>query len=449
MVWCVQVQRNFLVNTIGSDSFAESFTSAAVDKWSDSLNNLVSIAKLNPHLAYVNFITSFKFKWSYLQRTIPDVSPWFQKLEDRIRNDLIPCFIGRDISDLERRILALPISMGGMGIDNPVVNAQPAYKNSRTLTEPLVQQILSLELTPFISSAESDFHALKLRKSIQCSELQRHQLEYEDIKQLIKAPVLARSLELNTEPGASIWLSSKPYAHSGFELNRLEFLDAIRLRYNLEFGDIQGTCECGKKNSSDHALSCSKGGYTILRHNAIRDTMAEIMQYAGLKAVETEKLLLPCNGHSFHPSVNVADDARMDVVALGLWRTQQLAYMDVRVFHPNAPSYLARSSKQLFNLHEAAKKRSYGRRVIEVEHGTFSPLVMSTFGGYGTEMDKVLKATSSLIANRTGEHYAEIISHLRMRLRFSLLRSVLISIRGTRRRVPTHLGLASVDFNLC
>ena len=433
---------------IGSRSFAESFVSSAVDSWNESLNNLVSIAKTNPHLAFSNFTTSFKFKWGYMQRTVPDIGPWFQKLEDTIRDELIPCFVGRYVSDLERRILALPFGMGGLGIDNPVATAQFAHANSRALTEPLVNLISLSEPSSPGSVTLADRQARELRISLDKSEQLRHQAELEEILCQITAPVLARSLKLNAEPGASIWLSSKPFAHLGFELNRLEFLDAIRLRYNFEIDDIHGTCECGKKNSFDHALSCCKGGYTIMRHNGIRDSVAEIMQYAGLKAVQTEKLLLPCTNHTFHPNVNTADDARMDVVCLGLWRAQQLAFMDVRVFHPNAPSYVSKSLPHLYNYHEAAKKRSYGRRIIEVEHGTFSPMVMSTSGGCGPEMVRVLQSVSSLISKRTGEVYAEVMAHLRLRLRFSLLRSVLISLRGTRRTVPTS-SLAKIDFNLC
>jgi len=383
-----------------------------------------------------------------MQRTIPEIGFLFQKIENIIRDELIPCFVGRQVTSLERRVLALPIGMGGLGIDNPVDSAKPAFENSRTLTGPLVSLILDNSPYSKLYISDAEHQALNLRSSINKSELLRHQNELGEIRKLITTPALARSLELNAEAGASIWLSSKPFSHLGFEVNRLEFMDAIRLRYNFEISDIPKTCECGKPNSVDHALSCSKGGYTILCHNTIRDTMAEIMNYAGLKAVQTEKLMLPCSGHNFHPSANVAEDARMDVVCLGLWRYQQLAYLDVRIFHPNAPSYVSKPLRALYSYHESAKKRAYSRRVIEVEHGTFSPLVMSTYGGCGPEMDKVLKKAATMISNRTGELYSEVMAHLRVKIRFSLLRAVLISLRGTRRKTPV-FGLENTDFNLC
>ena len=43
----------------------------------------------------------------------------FQPLEDVIREELIPAIVGRKISDMERKILALPVRLGGIGILNP------------------------------------------------------------------------------------------------------------------------------------------------------------------------------------------------------------------------------------------------------------------------------------------------------------------------------------------
>ena len=164
--------------------------------------------------------------------------------------------------------------------------------------------------------------------------------------------------------------------------------------------------------------------------------MAEICTYAGLNAVETEKTLLPCpDDMQFHASANTRPDARMDIVAVGLWRRMQLAYMDVRIFHANAPSHINTPLDQLYRRNENLKKLSYGKRVREVEGGAFSPLVMNTAGGIGTEFVKVLQTLSHRISTRTKEPYSEVISHLRTRLRFALLRSCLIALRGNRRKI--------------
>ena len=74
------------------------------------------------------------------------------------------------------------------------------------------------------------------------------------------------------------------------------------------------------------------------------------------------------------------------MVALDLWRKMQIAHMDVRIFHANAPSHMSTPIDQLYRRNEASKKQSYGKRVREVEGGAFSPLVVNTAGGIGANL---------------------------------------------------------------
>ena len=41
--------------------------------------------------------------------------------------------------------------------------------------------------------------------------------------------------------------------------------------------------------------------------------------------------------------------------------------------------------QQIYRIHENEKKRLYSRRVQDIEHGTFTPLVFTTTGGMGKE----------------------------------------------------------------
>ena len=54
--------------------------------------------------------------------------------------------------------------------------------------------------------------------------------------------------------------------------------------------------------------------------------------------------------------------------------------------HPNAPSYVDKSIDQVFNALEKEKKRAYNERVIQMEKGTFTPIVMSMSGGLATKL---------------------------------------------------------------
>ena len=48
-------------------------------------------------------------------------------------------------------------------------------------------------------------------------------------------------------------------------------------------------------------------GYVSLRHNSLRDVLAELLETAGCKDVTTEPLLIPVNGRELPAGANKAD----------------------------------------------------------------------------------------------------------------------------------------------
>ena len=60
-----------------------------------------------------------------------------------------------------------------------------------------------------------------------------------------------------------------------------------------------------------------------------------------------------------------------------------LLLFDVRVCHPNADWYRKMEPQLVYRIHENEKKRQYSRRILDVERGTFTPLVFTTTGGVG------------------------------------------------------------------
>ena len=49
-------------------------------------------------------------------------------------------------------------------------------------------------------------------------------------------------------------------------------------------------CICGKQNDVSYALSCTRGGYVIMRHNEIRDATPTLLQEV-ISSVEVEPIL--------------------------------------------------------------------------------------------------------------------------------------------------------------
>ena len=60
--------------------------------------------------------------------------------------------------------------------------------------------------------------------------------------------------------------------------------------------------------------------------------------------------------------------------------------------------------------HENEKKRQYNNRIMNIEHGTFTPLVFSLSGGISKECSMFHKHIAEKIAVKTEEQYDKILS---------------------------------------
>ena len=97
--------------------------------------------------------------------------------------------------------------------------------------------------------------------------------------------------------------------------------------------------------------------------------------------VEIEPRLQPLTGKFFPTSViNTSPDARGDIGVGGFWTKGCNTIFDTwgRVFYPSCKSYKSRSLKFIFQQMESDKKKQYGGRIREVEHGSFTPLAFSS-----------------------------------------------------------------------
>ena len=132
-------------------------------------------------------------------------------------------------------------------------------------------------------------------------------------------------------------------------------------------------------------------------------------------------------------SSNAQDGARLDIAANGFWGGRfERTYFDVQVFNPHAPSHRQSSLSSCYRRQESLKKRVYEQKVREVEHASFTPLVLSATGGLANEATVFYKRLASCLAMKWDQSYASTMFWLRCRLTFSLLRSAVQCIRGAR-----------------
>ena len=72
--------------------------------------------------------------------------------------------------------------------------------------------------------------------------------------------------------------------------------------------------------------------------------------------------------------------------------------------------------------------------VMEIEQGTFTPLVFTTTGRMADECVKYHSRLPELIVNKKGESYSCAISWIRAKVSFAVVCSAKLCLRGTRSR---------------
>ena len=410
--------------------------------WMKEVEDLAIIAKSHPQAAYAAFTHGLTSKWTYLMRTVSVTQQCLQPLEDAIRQQLLSALTGKtDISDIERELISLPARLGGLSIPNPTVTPPTEHNASLEVTAPLVEAICE---------QHGEYNVDTMAQQQQCkvkvkSKKRRAQMAAANSLHPQLPQKLQKLMEVAKEKGSSSWLVALPIESHGFSLHKGAFRDALCLRYGWQPPLLPTTCACGKSFTIDHALNCPTGGFPIVRHNEIRDLTADLMSEV-CHDVCVEPTLQTLTGEQLsYATANREDSARLDVRAGGFWGlSQQSAFFDVRVVNPFAPACRSTQMAACYRRHEGEKRRAYEQRVREVEQGSFTPLVFSTSGGMGRAATVVYKRLASLLSSRREQPYSMVMGWLRCRLSFSLLRSAVMCLRGSRSR-RNHAPRTSID----
>ena len=85
----------------------------------------------------------FQIEWQYLQRTVPGVGSLIGVIEDSIREAFFPAlFRGEEVSVDLREILVHSVKHGGLGVPDPWLTVECAYKTSKAASKVLVGSLL-------------------------------------------------------------------------------------------------------------------------------------------------------------------------------------------------------------------------------------------------------------------------------------------------------------------
>ena len=83
-----------------------------------------------------------------------------------------------------------------------------------------------------------------------------------------------------------------------------------------------------------------------MRHNQLRDLEAELMREV-CADVKIEPSLIPVVNDRL-VNGNTAENARLDVSGVGVWGPQERTFLDIRVMHPNCPTYIKKDIAQVY-----------------------------------------------------------------------------------------------------
>ena len=174
---------------------------------------------------------------------------------------------------------------------------------------------------------------------------------------------------------------------------------------------------------------------------------AKIMEET-CKDVQIEPELQPTTAELTN-SRNRKVKARLDISARGIWSMCEKSFLDVRVTYPNGATNLKKTLTKIYEDHEKEKKAEYNSRVLQTEKASFTPLVFSTTGGMAKECEVLNKRLAEKISHKTNEQYCHVMSFIRTRLRFALLRATLVAVRGYRgKKFNNEMDLEEMSYNL-
>ena len=414
----------YLGGIIGKEDFKASHVESIVEEWVRQIKILAKIAKSQPQAAYSAFTSGFVSKFNYHLRTIKGIGELMEPVDNAIDQYFIPALTeGHRCSTDERKLLSLPVKLGGLAI--PILSdiADNEFENSKDITRDLTGRIVSQTKEFPGNEFAIKYKIAKKRESVKRELLEELRERMNDDQK--------KANELAQAKGASNWLTALPLEREGFHLSKREFFDAIAIRYKWQLKHLPSVCACSKPFTIEHALSCPKGGFIYKRHNELRDTIAAMINEIK-NDVRIEPQLEELSGEELHRGAITTDGARSDISTMGFWSHNQRAFFDIRVFNAYAQRYANTSLRNAFVLNEKEKKRQYNERIINVDRGSFTPLVFTTNGGTGRECEQFVKALALQWSDKKDERYSMTLNYVRTKLSFALIRSSVLCLRGTR-----------------
>ena len=242
--------KRFLGGFIGDGNEKDIYLKKKELEWVYKIEKLSFVAKTEPQCALSGLTKYLQAEWNSAYHVLGGSSQLFQPLENLLMEKFLHAIIGiSSISSKARRLFCLPARKGGLGVSNPTSFADESYNTSREAVD------------------QHGFSHKDHRKQMSRSRKKHHRIMEEKHEELLgellnelPADQVCAVKRIN-EGSLSAWLTALPIAAENFDLSKVEFRDALSVRYIKNLIALPFFCDgCQSPFTLRHALACKKGG---------------------------------------------------------------------------------------------------------------------------------------------------------------------------------------------
>jgi hypothetical protein len=429
----------YLGGFVGSGATEAAWVDPQVQQWVEGVHRLAAAAQRYPQTAFAGLSQSLQSEWQYLQRVTPDIAPAFAPLETAIATVFLPALLDASVEEVAkiRPLLALPTRLGGLGIPDPTTTGESCFAASTASTNLLQGSLVAGDP---LCATEHRRDASNGRLAAKAHQRRASEGRLAAILDGSR-PMVQRRITRSAKTGA--WLSTRPSLLNGSDLSAEEFRDGVRLRFGLPPTSLPPRCDgCGERFTTEHAMSCRKGGLILHRHNDLVATWGQLCGQAHTPSTVSDEPLIQTSQDVRAAGSNRTEptpELRGDIAVHGFWTRGSTAIFDVRVTDTDAPSNRNTAPEKVLQRHEKEKKDKYGALCI-ARRRTFTPLVFSVDGMQGVEATAASRRLASSLASKWKRSYSEVCGFVRSRLSIALVRSSSRCLRADRnpmRRTPS------------
>ena len=127
-----------------------------------------------------------------------------------------------------------------------------------------------------------------------------------------------------------------------------------------------------------------------------------IITNRGLKDARVESLLEQLTWESLQHHTARGNEVKLDVYAREFWEAGQISFFNVRVFNLSTTRYVKLEPSKSYKINEKEKKRYYNERLMQIEDGSLTPLVLSVTEGMSRKCLKFSACLPEIISKKRG-----------------------------------------------